>query len=176
MSRTLFFHWTTKTWTLKKIMWGILWLELFDRVGLRGQTFWFSITSYILCKACAAFHTSHKFSSELRFYFLAFSFAVMRTEMCACHFAATWVGGTFIIGTAETVYNPKFGLIWAVMPLAATLAFVVGTVPFFLWFCVSAAGVEGLSPNAERVMRMQQGDCQWFHEKDSRLRGPKTGR
>ncbi|XP_037321280.2 high-affinity choline transporter 1-like [Pungitius pungitius] len=39
---------------------------------------------------------------------------------------ATWVGGTFIIGTAETVYNPKFGLIWAVMPLAASLAFIVG--------------------------------------------------
>ncbi|XP_023258391.1 high-affinity choline transporter 1-like [Seriola lalandi dorsalis] len=39
---------------------------------------------------------------------------------------ATWVGGTFIIGTAETVYNPKLGLIWAVMPLAATLAFTVG--------------------------------------------------
>ncbi|XP_031694636.1 high-affinity choline transporter 1-like [Anarrhichthys ocellatus] len=43
---------------------------------------------------------------------------------------ATWVGGTFIIGTAETVYNPKFGLIWAVMPLAATLAFIVGGVFF----------------------------------------------
>ncbi|TKS65631.1 High-affinity choline transporter 1 [Collichthys lucidus] len=39
---------------------------------------------------------------------------------------ATWVGGTFIIGTAETVYDPKLGLIWAVMPLAATLAFTVG--------------------------------------------------
>uniref|UniRef100_UPI0037E7BDF3 high-affinity choline transporter 1-like n=1 Tax=Semicossyphus pulcher TaxID=241346 RepID=UPI0037E7BDF3 len=39
---------------------------------------------------------------------------------------ATWVGGTFIIGTAETVYDPKLGLIWAVMPLAATLAFILG--------------------------------------------------
>ncbi|XP_034537119.1 high-affinity choline transporter 1-like [Notolabrus celidotus] len=39
---------------------------------------------------------------------------------------ATWVGGTFIIGTAETVYDPKLGLIWAVMPLAATVAFVLG--------------------------------------------------
>ncbi|KAF0027903.1 hypothetical protein F2P81_020644 [Scophthalmus maximus] len=39
---------------------------------------------------------------------------------------ATWVGGTFIIGTAETVYNPELGLIWAVMPLAATLAFTLG--------------------------------------------------
>ncbi|XP_073338487.1 high-affinity choline transporter 1-like [Pagrus major] len=39
---------------------------------------------------------------------------------------ATWVGGTFIIGTAETVYDPDLGLIWAVMPLAATLAFTVG--------------------------------------------------
>ncbi|KAM9847986.1 high-affinity choline transporter 1-like [Aulostomus maculatus] len=39
---------------------------------------------------------------------------------------ATWVGGTFIIGTAETVYDPKQGLIWAVMPLAATVAFTLG--------------------------------------------------
>lgn len=39
---------------------------------------------------------------------------------------ATWVGGTFIIGTAETVYDPKLGLIWAVMPLAAALAFCLG--------------------------------------------------
>lgn len=43
-----------------------------------------------------------------------------------CFSAATWVGGTFIIGTAETVYDPEQGLIWAVMPLAATLAFTLG--------------------------------------------------
>lgn len=40
--------------------------------------------------------------------------------------AATWVGGTFIIGTAETVYDPKMGLVWAVMPIAATVAFTLG--------------------------------------------------
>ncbi|KAM3862844.1 high-affinity choline transporter 1-like [Diretmus argenteus] len=39
---------------------------------------------------------------------------------------ATWVGGTFIIGTAEAVYDPTFGLIWAVLPLAATVAFTIG--------------------------------------------------
>ncbi|XP_033996927.1 high-affinity choline transporter 1-like [Trematomus bernacchii] len=39
---------------------------------------------------------------------------------------ATWVGGTFIIGTAETVYDPKQGLIWAVMPLSASVAFILG--------------------------------------------------
>lgn len=38
------------------------------------------------------------------------------------------MGGTFIIGTAEAVYDPKLGLIWAVMPLAATLAFIVGKI------------------------------------------------
>ncbi len=51
--------------------------------------------------------------------------------VCVCvRHAATWVGGTFIIGTAETVYDPKLGLIWAVMPLAATLAFTVGEILF----------------------------------------------
>ncbi|XP_068597442.1 high affinity choline transporter 1-like [Brachionichthys hirsutus] len=39
---------------------------------------------------------------------------------------ATWVGGTFIIGTAEMVYDPRFGLVWAVMPVAATVAFITG--------------------------------------------------
>ncbi|XP_076025538.1 high-affinity choline transporter 1-like [Genypterus blacodes] len=39
---------------------------------------------------------------------------------------ATWVGGGFIVGTAEAVYNPSMGLIWAVMPVAATLCFIVG--------------------------------------------------
>ncbi|XP_033836040.1 high affinity choline transporter 1-like [Periophthalmus magnuspinnatus] len=43
---------------------------------------------------------------------------------------ATWVGGTFIIGTAETVYDPGQGLLWAVMPLAATVAFILGGVFF----------------------------------------------
>ncbi|KAM6922404.1 high-affinity choline transporter 1-like [Lycodopsis pacificus] len=39
---------------------------------------------------------------------------------------ATWVGGGFIVGTAEAVYNPSMGLIWAVMPIAATMCFVIG--------------------------------------------------
>lgn len=39
---------------------------------------------------------------------------------------ATWVGGGFIVGTAEAVYNPSMGLIWAVMPVAATMCFVIG--------------------------------------------------
>lgn len=47
--------------------------------------------------------------------------------------AATWVGGTFIIGTAETVYDPKMGLLWAVMPLAATLAFSLGKATFMVY-------------------------------------------
>ncbi|KAM3862839.1 high-affinity choline transporter 1-like [Diretmus argenteus] len=39
---------------------------------------------------------------------------------------ATWVGGGFIVGTAEAVYNPAMGLIWAVMPVAATMCFIIG--------------------------------------------------
>ncbi|KAM3605767.1 uncharacterized protein V6R79_004361 [Siganus canaliculatus] len=39
---------------------------------------------------------------------------------------ATWVGGGFIVGTSEAVYNPSMGLIWAVMPIAATMCFVIG--------------------------------------------------
>ncbi|XP_003963885.1 high-affinity choline transporter 1-like isoform X1 [Takifugu rubripes] len=39
---------------------------------------------------------------------------------------ATWVGGGFIVGTAEAVYNPSMGLTWAVMPITATMCFVIG--------------------------------------------------
>ncbi|XP_051936684.1 high-affinity choline transporter 1-like isoform X1 [Hippocampus zosterae] len=39
---------------------------------------------------------------------------------------ATWVGGGFIVGTAEAVYNPSMGLIWAVMPVTATVCFIFG--------------------------------------------------
>lgn len=39
---------------------------------------------------------------------------------------ATWVGGGFIVGTAEAVYNPNMGLTWAVMPITATMCFIIG--------------------------------------------------
>ncbi|KAM9345279.1 high-affinity choline transporter 1-like [Symphorus nematophorus] len=43
---------------------------------------------------------------------------------------ATWVGGSFIIGTAETVYDPELGLVWAVLPVAAALTFFLGGLIF----------------------------------------------
>ncbi|XP_034720364.1 high affinity choline transporter 1-like [Etheostoma cragini] len=39
---------------------------------------------------------------------------------------ATWVGGAFIIGVAESVYDPTKGLIWALVPLQVSISFVVG--------------------------------------------------
>lgn len=42
--------------------------------------------------------------------------------------SATWVGGGFIVGTAEAVYNPSMGLTWAVMPITATMCFVIGKI------------------------------------------------
>lgn len=40
--------------------------------------------------------------------------------------AATWVGGAFIIGVAETVYDPTKGLVWALIPLQMSLSFIIG--------------------------------------------------
>lgn len=40
--------------------------------------------------------------------------------------AATWVGGDFIIGIAESVYDPSKGLIWALVPLQVSISFVIG--------------------------------------------------
>uniref|UniRef100_A0A0F8BTR8 High-affinity choline transporter 1 n=1 Tax=Larimichthys crocea TaxID=215358 RepID=A0A0F8BTR8_LARCR len=39
---------------------------------------------------------------------------------------ATWVGGAFIIGVAEFVYDPTKGLIWALLPLQMSVSFVIG--------------------------------------------------
>ncbi|XP_049919264.1 high-affinity choline transporter 1-like [Epinephelus moara] len=39
---------------------------------------------------------------------------------------ATWVGGAFIIGIAESVYDPTRGLIWALLPLQISVSFVIG--------------------------------------------------
>ncbi|XP_059184018.1 high-affinity choline transporter 1-like [Centropristis striata] len=39
---------------------------------------------------------------------------------------ATWVGGAFIIGVAETVYDPTKGLIWALFPLQMSVSFIIG--------------------------------------------------
>lgn len=39
---------------------------------------------------------------------------------------ATWVGGGFILGVAEAVYNPKMGLVWALMPIQYSVSFIIG--------------------------------------------------
>lgn len=59
---------------------------------------------------------------------------VILSPNCVCLFVlclfvcetATWVGGGFIVGTAEAVYNPSMGLTWAVMPITATMCFIIG--------------------------------------------------
>uniref|UniRef100_A0A4W5K8S6 High-affinity choline transporter 1-like n=1 Tax=Hucho hucho TaxID=62062 RepID=A0A4W5K8S6_9TELE len=43
---------------------------------------------------------------------------------------ATWVGGGFIVGIAEVVYNPNLGLIWAFMPLQSSVSFIIGGIFF----------------------------------------------
>ncbi|XP_034019840.1 high-affinity choline transporter 1-like [Thalassophryne amazonica] len=41
---------------------------------------------------------------------------------------ATWVGGGYIMGTAEAVYDPTKGLVWAVAPVAYFLNLLIGAV------------------------------------------------
>jgi len=36
------------------------------------------------------------------------------------------VGGGFILGIAEAVYNPTLGLVWALMPVPYVLTFFLG--------------------------------------------------
>jgi len=47
--------------------------------------------------------------------------------MCVDVFhTATFVGGGFIVGLTEVVYNPTMGLTWAVMPITSSLSFILG--------------------------------------------------
>ncbi|KAJ4921070.1 hypothetical protein JOQ06_026041, partial [Pogonophryne albipinna] len=39
---------------------------------------------------------------------------------------ATWVGGGYILGSAEMVYDPTKGLVWAVAPLACSMSLIIG--------------------------------------------------
>ncbi|XP_068165922.1 high affinity choline transporter 1-like [Antennarius striatus] len=39
---------------------------------------------------------------------------------------ATWVGGTFVIGIAESIYDPTKGLIWTLIPLQVSISFIIG--------------------------------------------------
>ncbi|XP_057707009.1 high-affinity choline transporter 1-like isoform X4 [Corythoichthys intestinalis] len=43
---------------------------------------------------------------------------------------ATFIGGGFIVGLSEVVYNPDLGLAWAVMPITISLSFLIGGLVF----------------------------------------------
>lgn len=48
--------------------------------------------------------------------------------MFLCHFAATWVGGGYINGTAEAIYTS--GLVWCQAPFGYALSLVFGGIFF----------------------------------------------
>lgn len=54
--------------------------------------------------------------------------SVVTGPLTATHYclAATWIGGGFIVGTAEAIYDPTKGLIWALIPLQCSVSFVIG--------------------------------------------------
>uniref|UniRef100_A0A672J6W0 Uncharacterized protein n=1 Tax=Salarias fasciatus TaxID=181472 RepID=A0A672J6W0_SALFA len=43
---------------------------------------------------------------------------------------ATWVGGGYILGNAEVVYDPTKGLIWAIGPIAFAINLIIGALFF----------------------------------------------
>lgn len=47
--------------------------------------------------------------------------------------AATWVGGGFVVGVAESVYDPTKGLIWALIPLQDSISFIIGKCAYHHW-------------------------------------------
>lgn len=51
---------------------------------------------------------------------------VCMSPSCVRLFAATWVGGGFILGIAEATYNPTLGAVWALMPVPYVVTFFLG--------------------------------------------------
>lgn len=41
-------------------------------------------------------------------------------------YTASWIGGGALNGTAEIVYSPQGGLIWAIAPLCYGFSIVIG--------------------------------------------------
>ncbi|KAM7002990.1 high affinity choline transporter 1-like [Tautogolabrus adspersus] len=66
---------------------------------------------------------------------------------------ATWVGGGYIMGTAEAVYSPSRGLIWALGPPAYLINFVLGGL-FFAKPMRSKSYVTMLDPFQHRYGNM----------------------
>ncbi|XP_038124688.1 high-affinity choline transporter 1 isoform X1 [Cyprinodon tularosa] len=65
---------------------------------------------------------------------------------------ATWVGGGYIMGTAESVYSPTQGLVWALGPPAYALSFFIGGL-FFAKQMRSKRYVTMLDPFEKRYGR-----------------------
>ncbi|XP_068446827.1 high affinity choline transporter 1-like [Clinocottus analis] len=60
---------------------------------------------------------------------MEFSFLANRSVSLAVGIftmTATWVGGGFILGIAESVYDPTRGLVWALVPLHTSISFIIG--------------------------------------------------
>ena len=62
--------------------------------------------------------------------------------------AATWVGGGFVNGIVESVYDPTKGLIWALIPLQMSLSFIIGkhwNLTYFHVVCLQQGSQRSLS-------------------------------
>lgn len=63
------------------------------------------------------------FSKIIKAETFCISFTASTLGVC---FAATWVGGGFIVSSVEAVYNPTRGLLWAFAPISSVLNLILG--------------------------------------------------
>lgn len=60
-------------------------------------------------------------------HFFSFIFANTSSEIIVVAVSiATWVGGGYINGTAEVIYDKDLGLVWAQAPWGYALSLVIG--------------------------------------------------
>lgn len=90
---------------------------------------------------CGGAHSGMRFVSETRSVIIClykktvYKLSVLQDKMKICTtrftfvsfmFAATWVGGAYINGTAEIVYLPSKGLLWVQAPVGFALSLLIG--------------------------------------------------
>ncbi|XP_068571031.1 high-affinity choline transporter 1-like [Cebidichthys violaceus] len=94
---------------------GVLVMVLFYLLVL-GTGIWASMKTKRLQKSCQSDQTEITLLGNRGISLVVGAFTM----------TATFVGGGFIVGMTEIVYTPTMGLMWAVVPVSASLSFIIG--------------------------------------------------
>lgn len=116
---------------MTKIWWGIaflcvstLYIALFTESDIQWSSLIFIAIFYILIFGFGVMASKRKNNNDVEDVMLAGR--KIPLFLAVFTMSATWIGGGFINGTAENVYNSDYGLIWVQAPWGYALSLFVG--------------------------------------------------